>query len=63
MAARISSPTDRILRTLFRGVRNDVKRSYNGTYRAAVCKTLKHPLAVEEMSAVKQLKNSQVLGC
>jgi hypothetical protein len=56
MASRISSPPERILRPLFRAAKGSVR-----SYRAAVCKTLKKPLIVDEMPAVQQLKNSQVL--
>ena len=55
MASRITSPPERILRPLYRGVRSGIR-----SYRAAVCKTLKKPLIVEEMPAVQQLKNTQV---
>lgn len=55
MASRISSPPERILRPLFRAAKGSVR-----SYRAAVCKTLKKPLIVDEMPAVQQLKNSQV---
>ena len=55
MASRISRPPERILRSLYRGVSDNVR-----SYRAAVCKTLKKPLIVENMPGVQQLKNSQV---
>ena len=55
MASRISSPPERILRPLYRGVRSGMR-----SYRAAVCKTLKKPLVLEEMPSVQHLKNTQV---
>lgn len=56
MASRIISPPEHILRPLFHGIRGQGGRSY----RAAVCKTLKQPLIVEELPAVQQLNSSQV---
>ena len=58
MATRISSPPERILRPLLRVFKPGSVRSY----RAAVCKTLKKPLIVEELPAAPQLKNTQVFG-
>ena len=56
MASRIRRPPERILRPLYRKASGNVR-----SYRAAVCKTLKKPLIVESLPAVKELKNSQVL--
>lgn len=56
MASRISSPPERILRPLLRGIMKTGTR----TYRAAVCQSLKKPLVIQDLPIAKELKNGQV---